>query len=64
MPGDLFEPDEEYTTAQKCAALDREITFRRRVYARRVAEQKMKQEKADFEIAIFEAIAADYRRRL
>lgn len=58
---DLFCPD-EFTHADKLASVEREIGFRKRVYARRVAENKMKQETADREIAIFEAIAADYRR--
>lgn len=58
---DLFCKD-EFTHADKLAAVEREIGFRRRVYARRVAERKMKQDQADREIAIFEAIAVDYRR--
>jgi hypothetical protein len=61
---DLFEPDEEYTTAQKLREVDREIGFRRYVYPRRVAAGKMKQDAADYQIAVFEAIAADYRKRL
>lgn len=58
---DLF-CNAEFTHSDKLAAVEREIGFRRRVYARRVAENKMKQETADREIAIFEAIAVDYRK--
>jgi hypothetical protein len=52
-----------YTAQQKLEAVERELGFRRRVYERRVHEQKMSQQKADHEIAIFEAIAADYREK-
>jgi hypothetical protein len=64
MSADLFEPEATYTSAQKLAAVEREIHFRRRVYDRRVAEGKMKRDKADFEIAIFEDIAKDYREKV
>lgn len=50
-----------FTAQQKLDAVERELGFRRRVYERRVADKKMSQQKADHEIAIFEAIAADYR---
>lgn len=63
MP-DLFEPGETYTTTQKVKALEREIGQRRYVYPRRVADGKMKQVDADFQIAIFEDMAADYRKKL
>jgi hypothetical protein len=49
-----------FTSEQKCEAIERELSFRRRVFERRVAEGKMTQKKADYEIAIFEAILADY----
>lgn len=42
-------------------AAEREIGFRRRVYARRVAEGRMSQDKADEEVACMEAIAATLR---
>lgn len=51
----------EFSREQKLAAVTRELTFRRRVYARHVAAGKMKQATADFQIAVFEAIAFDYR---
>lgn len=50
-----------FTAAEKLAAVERELTYRRRVYARRVADEKMTQALADRQIALFEAIAADYR---
>lgn len=49
-----------YTREMKLAAIVREIGYRRRVYARRIAEGKMTKAKADFEIEVFEAIAKDY----
>lgn len=49
-----------FTAEEKQKALAREIGFRKRVYARRVAERKMTQEQMDREIAIFEAIHRDY----
>lgn len=63
MP-DLFEPNSEYTTAQKLKEVEREIAFRRHVYPRRVEAGKMKQEAADYQIAVFEAIATDLREKL
>lgn len=49
-----------FTAEEKLAAVKREIGFRKRVYARRVAENKMAQAQMDREIAVFEAIADDY----
>lgn len=54
----------QFTSDQKLAAVERELSFRRRVFERRVAEGKMGREKADYEIAVFEAIATDYRERI
>ena len=51
-----------FTTEQKIAAVDRELKFRRYVYAKRVAGGKMTQAKADEEIAVMEAIREDYAR--
>ena len=51
-----------FTTEQKLEAVSREIGFRRRVYARRVGDGKMRQDQADREIAVMEAIKADYER--
>lgn len=50
-----------FTAQQKLKAVERELGFRHRVYTRRVAEKKMSQTMMDDEIAVFEAIAADYR---
>lgn len=42
----------------------REVGYRRRVYARLVAEGKMKRDDADRRIAIMEAMQADYQGRV
>ncbi len=55
---DLFPT--RFTPEAKAEAIKRELSFRRRVFVHRVAEGKMAQKKADYEIAIFEAILADY----
>ena len=49
-----------FTREQKRKGVERELGYRRRVYANRVTEGKMRQEQADHEIALFEAILADY----
>lgn len=46
------------TQAQMIAAVEREITMRRRVYPGRIAEKKMTQERADHEIACMEGVLA------
>jgi hypothetical protein len=51
-----------YTAQQKLDALDRELKYRRRVFAYRVEKGQMTQELADYQIDIFEAIRADYER--
>ena len=51
-----------YTYEQKRIAIERELAFRRTYYPQRVAAKKMRQETADHEIAVMEAIAADYAR--
>jgi hypothetical protein len=43
------------------AAAEREVAFRRRVYARRVQLGKMRQDAADLEIALMQAIAEHLR---
>jgi hypothetical protein len=53
-----------FSLEQKLAAVVRETSFRRRVYARRVAEGKMTQKLADEQIAVMEAIAADYDKAI
>jgi hypothetical protein len=51
-----------FTAQQKLKAVQRELGFRHRVYARRVAEKKMTQQMMDDEIAVFQAIEADYEK--
>lgn len=53
-----------HTAADKLAAVRREITMRRRVYPRWVEANRMSQAKADEEIAVMEAIVADYERQV
>jgi len=50
------------TNREKHQAAAREVGYRKRVYARRVAAEQMTQAKADAEIAIMQEIADDYRR--
>ncbi len=49
-----------YTAAEKLKAIQRELAMRNRVYPRWVGSGKMTAEKAAHELAIFEAIVADY----
>jgi hypothetical protein len=49
------------TATEKLEAIRRELTFRRRVYPRQVKQEKMTQQLADRQIALFEAIEADYQ---
>lgn len=49
-----------FTKQAKLRAVRREIRQRRRVYPRLIASGKMTQQEADAEIAVMEAIAADY----
>jgi hypothetical protein len=49
-----------YSAEQKLSAVRRELEYRRRVYARAVAEGRMARQFADWQIKIFEEIAADY----
>jgi hypothetical protein len=49
-----------YTAKEKGDAIGRELVYRRRVYKRLVQDGKMKMEAAMFQIAVFEAIEADY----
>lgn len=48
------------TPATKIAALRREIHMRQHVYPSRIAAGKMSQAEADREIAVMQAILADY----
>ena len=49
-----------FTLAEKRAALERELRLRRRVYPRRVTDGRMTEVDAEREIAVMEAILADY----
>ena len=49
-----------FTAEQKRKAVERELSFRRRVYPRFIEQRKMTRELADEQIAIFEAIRMDY----
>lgn len=53
----------EITDLDKWETAKREVAYRRRVYARLVANGRMSQDKADREIAIMDAIASDYRAK-
>jgi hypothetical protein len=63
MP-DLFNPDVEFTPADKLKSVERELAYRRRVYERLKAAGKIRPALADREIAVMEAIAADYRKQV
>lgn len=52
-----------FTARQKLDAVERELSFRRRVYARRVNEGKMSQAFMDEQVAVFEAIKEDYEKQ-
>jgi hypothetical protein len=49
-----------FTAAEKHRAIRREIEMRKSVYPRRVMAGQMSQNQADKQIALMEAIAADY----
>jgi len=51
----------KFTDQEKLDAIERELTYRRRVYLRRIELGKMRTEQARFQIAIFEAIRDDYK---
>jgi hypothetical protein len=51
-----------FTAEQKRKAIERELTYRRRVYPRLIDNGKMTQKQADEQVAIFEAIRDDYAR--
>lgn len=46
------------TLHEQIRCVEREVTMRRRVYAKRVAEKKMTQRNAEDEIALMEAVKA------
>jgi hypothetical protein len=49
-----------FTTTEKKQAVERELTYRRRVYGRWVTEGRLTQKRADQQIKVFEEILADY----
>lgn len=51
-----------FTADQKLKAVERELTYRRFVYQRRVETKAMTRQQADLQIALFEEIADDYRK--
>lgn len=51
-----------YTSRDKREAIERELRYRRRVYERRVNEGAMTRDFAEEQIAIFQAILADYQK--
>lgn len=51
-----------FTAEEKLAAVTRELKFRRFVYPNRIASAKMSKQQADRQIALFEAIEADYEK--
>jgi cell fate (sporulation/competence/biofilm development) regulator YlbF (YheA/YmcA/DUF963 family) len=50
-----------FTAHEKLAAAEREVKQRRKVYRHLVAEGRMSTEFAEYQIAVMEAIAEDYR---
>jgi hypothetical protein len=52
------------TLAEKLHCVARELAMRRRVYPRLVFQGKMKEEKADHETEVMQAIVEDYRKQL
>jgi hypothetical protein len=50
----------KFSATDKLACVERELKFRRVVYARNVRNGVMRQEQADWEIKCMESIAADY----
>jgi hypothetical protein len=49
------------TAREKLACAERELRFRRRVYAKRVAAGLMSASQANYELNVMEHIAEDYR---
>ena len=50
----------KFTARDKMSAAQREVSYRRYVYPKRVMDGKMKQSEADQQIAIMDEIAAEY----
>ena len=53
-----------FTAAEKHRAVLREIEMRKSVYPRRVMAGQMSQSQANRQVAIMEAIAADYAKQM
>jgi hypothetical protein len=53
-----------FTDRQKLRALEREVAFRKGVFAKRVEKGTMSAEDAEFETRIMQAIAEDYRQKI
>jgi hypothetical protein len=51
-----------FTFEEKLEAVQRELGYRKRVYARRVVDKQMTQALADRQIKLFEEIEADYQQ--
>lgn len=51
-----------FSAQEKLDAVEREVRYRRTVYARRIEAGKMTKELAAKQIAIFNEIADDYRK--
>jgi hypothetical protein len=54
----------EFSNNEKLQCIEREVALRRSAYPRFISSGKLKQEKADREIAVMEAVAADYREAI
>lgn len=53
-----------FSTREKLKAVERELGYRRRVYPRLIENGRMNQREANEQIAVFEAIAHDYRNQI
>ena len=54
--------ERHFTNAEKCREAEREVALRRHVFPRWVSEKKMRQEIADYRIALMQSIADDYKK--
>lgn len=54
----------DYSDLEKLAEIERELRYRRPVYARLVEKNTLSKAKADRQIAIMEAVAEDYRLKV
>lgn len=53
-----------FTLVEKLRCATRELAIRRAVYPKRVESRRMKQAECDREIALMEAIVADYQKSI